>query len=339
MIDLLRELLRVLTGLCPFSDIAQDFYGFRALVLRADAYAPIGAALKTMGLDWPILHASTHPPTAYLLTAPVAFLPWPLASAVWAWLMIAAVVASLRLYGLRWRWIALVLAVCLVWPPFVYSLSQITPLWLLGLALAYRHQEKPCAAGAWIAFASLTKFFPALLLVPFVLRRQWSALAGFAAVWLAALALITALHPGALGQYLAVNQGNSLEMIARPDNAAFLPVVFALAGWPGVVFGFAFLGWFAWRGRADWHTWEFLAVALLPIAWSYSLLPLLPEILRDRKKPLVLAGVALTFLMPGFGTITPLFMTLAFCLFAMPSLRLRLRPLMPARISQSNSPG
>lgn len=330
MIEAIIEAIHTLLGMSHQSDIAQDFYGFRALVLRLDPYPPLVEGFRAIGIDWPITHASTHPPTAYLLTAPVAFLPWPVASAVWGWLMVAALAASLRLNGLRWRWVIALTAACLFWPPFAFSLGQLTPLWMLGLALAYRNREKPATAGAWIAFASLTKFFPALLLVPFLLRRKWSAVAGFAAVWLLALALVFALHPGAIPRYIEVNTGNSPDMIARTDNAAMLPFLLRWFGMPGVLIGACLLAVVAWRGREDWHTWEFLAVALLPIAWVYSLLPLLPGMvarIRGGWKQGLLPAftVALLLIFPSFGPFSPFAIVPSIILFA-PLSGLRIRP-------------
>ena len=49
------------------------------------------------------------------------------------------------------------------------GMGQLTPLWLLGLALAWRLRNRPGPAGAAIALASLTKLLPALCLLPFLL--------------------------------------------------------------------------------------------------------------------------------------------------------------------------
>jgi hypothetical protein len=315
MIRSLVEVFLILSGQRPYSDIAQDFYGFRALCLRADAYAPINEAVKTLGLDWRVFHSSTHPPTAFLLTAPVAFLPWPVASAIWGWLMLVAIVASLRLYGLGWRWIALLLPVLCVWPPFVYSLEQLVPIWLLGIALAYRKQETPFWAGVWIGFASLTKFLPGILLIPFLLRRKWSTVSGFTAVWIIALVLVIALHPGAIPSYLTINGSTTPETINRLDNGAFLPSLLRFFGLPGMAAGLLFLLLIAWVGRKNWYTWEFLAVALLPIAWIYSLFPLLPGMIAKQKTPFTVAAFVLIIFMPPMGFVTPYYMSIFFVLY------------------------
>lgn len=338
MFSTLSELVNILTGHLSRGDIAQDFYGFRALTLGLDPYPALGPAFASMGIFWPITHASTHPPTAYLLTAPVAFLSWPIASAIWAWLMIIVVVVSLRLYGFGWRWIALIIPLFCFFPPFVYSLGQITPLWLLGTALAYHNKERPMAAGAWIAFASLTKFMPGLLLLPFLFRRKWSVLVGFISVWLFASVLIIAIHPGAISRYIEVNQGNLIEMIMRVDNGAFLPVWFKLFGWIGVVMGIVFIALVGWAGRRNLHLWEFLAVTLLPIAWTYSLLPLVPGLIKNWKSPILPIIYIMIVFAPSFGPVSAFYIWLTFILVSLsmmiPSLPMvsnRLRHFIPQR--------
>jgi hypothetical protein len=294
----------LLTGQSTASDIGQDFYGFRALIQHLDPYPPLVDALKVIGVEWNIQNASTHPPTSYLLVAPVAFLPYPLAAAVWGWLMLAAILVSLRMYGLPWRWASLIALLTMFWSPASFSLSQLTPLWLLGLAIAYRKRDHPFIAGIWIGFASLTKFLPAVLLVPFILRRKWSALAGFGLVWFLALGILFVIAPNAIQRYLEVNQTNSVTTIARTDNGAFLPVIFRLANWPGLILGIVFLGVVAYLGRKNWFTYEYLAVALLPIAWIYSILPLLPGLLQGRKQVAIVLAFLLSAILPPFTDIS-----------------------------------
>ncbi len=302
MLSTLLYLINTLLGRQGASDIAIDFYGFRALVLHQDPYALLGPALQTMGVNWNVQHVSTHPPTAFLLTAPVAFLPFPIASALWGWLMIAATIASLRLYGLQWKLIVPIVVLLPFWSPFVYSLSQISALWLLGLAFAYHEKDKPLLAGGWIAFASLTKFLPALLLIPFILQKKWKAVIGFAGVWLIALILVTGLNPSAIPRYIQTNITTSVMIIERADNTSFLPSLLRWGGVASLIAGIFLLVIVAWYGRKEWQTWEFLAVALLPIAFIYSLLPLLPGAIVKRNW-LIIGSLLLPFFIPPFGFI------------------------------------
>jgi len=92
-----------LKGQAPYSDVATDFYGFNALLTNKDPYAILGPALKTIGVHWKAPFASTHPPTAFLVVAPVAWLPWPISSMAWAWLMLICLCLSLRI-GCGYTW-------------------------------------------------------------------------------------------------------------------------------------------------------------------------------------------------------------------------------------------
>jgi hypothetical protein len=261
------------------TDVATDIAGFRALIRRDDPYPILGPALHDMGIQWDVHHRSTHPPTAYLLVSPVAMLPPRIGIALWAWLMLAGIALSYHLLGVRTVAAIGLAPLTLLWPPAVLSLGQLTVLWLLGFALA--HNRRTALAGAGVALAALTKLFPALILMPFLLARQWRALIAFGAVWVAALAALMLIHPGAVTRYIEVNRTTSLEQILRPDNASPVATAYRAAGAPGIALVLAFLALVWWVNRSrDRPTslmlYNYLAVALLPIAWSYSALPLLP---------------------------------------------------------------
>ena len=300
-----------LRGQSHFPDLAQDIVGFRALIYHQDPYPILGPALKTFGLDPYILHASTHPPTAYLLVAPVAFLPWPLASSLWAWLMVAGIIMAFRAYGLSWKASIGVGLISLLWPPVIWSLSQITVIWLLGAALAYRFRnDHPFLAGICIAIASMTKFMPALFIIPFMLRRKWSAVAGFLVFWAVMLVAILALWPSLIARYIESSQVAVPYNVSRDDNGSFLTVPFGLMGPAGIVIVAPVILSVLWAihkvWRDDLKVWDlisYLSVALLPIAWIYSLLPLLPGfVLRKDKALWVLMLVPIVA--PPFGELS-----------------------------------
>jgi hypothetical protein len=192
-------------------------------------------------------------------------------------------------------------------------MGQLTPLWLLGLALAWRLRDRPAPAGAAIALASLTKLLPALSLLPFLLLRRWSVLRGFALVWGAAVALLLVLDAGAIGRYVTILRTASREQAARGENSALLWAADHNYGAAGVavaaVLVCAVLGRVLRRvrrrGELDRLAWDgvgWAGVALLPIAWIYSLLPLLPALARlVRRGGLLAAALALvTFVIPFF---------------------------------------
>jgi hypothetical protein len=90
-LDQLRAATSVLNGHMKTTDITTDFVGFRTLYYGGDPYAILSDLLKQNSIDWDVRHASTHPPTAYLLVGLIALLPTGWAVAIWSWLMIAAI--------------------------------------------------------------------------------------------------------------------------------------------------------------------------------------------------------------------------------------------------------
>jgi hypothetical protein len=189
-----------------------------------------------------------------------------------------------------------------------WSFSQLTPLWLLGQTVAWRYQHHPWLAGAAVAVASLTKFLPAVLLVPFLLRRQWGVLAGFATVWVLAVGLLLGLSPGVFAEYVELAVPTAMAISLRADNGALLAFATSQIGSPAPVLAVGML--LATLGRAvrtaitaprlsrhAWGLWAWLSVALLPISWQYSLLPLAAELLDIIRSggvaPRLLSGAAL----------------------------------------------
>lgn len=282
-----------LRGEGAYSDVAQDMVGFRALVEARDPYPVLGPAFRSLGIDWDVRHTSTHPPTAYVLAAPIACLPWNWASAVWAWLMLALLAVSLGCLGLRPLAAVGLAPIALLWPPMATSLGQITIPWLFGLSWAFAWlRQRPFWSGVGIGLASLTKFFPGILILLCFRKRLWRAVPGLALTWLAALAVVLWLSPHALARYAEINRTNSVEMMLRADNSSLLATSIRVGGWAGALCVLLFFvlilsanrGCFsrAPRGAPSTPSWMLLmyfAVALLPIAWVYSLAPLLPVIL------------------------------------------------------------
>jgi hypothetical protein len=89
-------------------------------------------------------------------------------------------------------------------------------------------------------------------------------------------------------QYIEANLVASPDSIRRTDNAALLAVLWRVAGLPGVILGFAFILCVCLcvdhSECSIWLLGCYLSVALLPIAWSYSLLPLLPIVFYGLNK-------------------------------------------------------
>ncbi len=319
-----------LKGRVHFSDFATTVVGFRALYNRTDPYAVLGPALKEIGIDWNVIHGSTHPPTSYLMAAPVAFFPWPVASALWAWLMLCLIVFSYRLYGLSWKLSLGLMPLTLLWPPASVSLGQLTIVWMFGLALGYHFKGRRLFwSGAGVGLASILKFLPGIVIFIFLVKRRWAAVLGFVAVWALSLSLVTLLNSAAVPRYLeeqlvtkrVYEQNNPAStpistpsfVIQRTDNSAPLLVSYRYAGWLGVALLLLLFTAIVFANREcfyerdgtpstrGWMIVSYLAVACLPIFWLYSLLPLLPVIgyLFFRRKVVTTAICVYSLLIPS----------------------------------------
>jgi len=307
----IRTAATQLRGDGPPVDLVQDYVGARDVARRRDPYPVLTRAYASVGLTWPAGHRSTHPPTAFLLVLPVAWLPWKAAAAVWTVLMLGVLAGAYWALGATPGPAVALAPLTLVWPPGGWSMGQLTPVWLLGVALAWRLRDRPGPAGAAIALASLTKLLPALLLLPFLMVRRWSVLRGFVLVWGIALVTLLILDPGAIGRYLTILRTTSREQAARGENSALLWAAEHNYGAAGVAGGVVLIasvlalalrriGRLGQLDRLSFDSFGWAAVALLPIAWIYSLLPLLPTLVRlGRRGGVVAAGLCLvTFVMP-----------------------------------------
>ncbi len=309
-LDILRHTAMTLKGQAPYSDVAQDFYGFNALITNQDPYAILGPALKTIGVDWKVSFASTHPPTAFLLVAPVALLPWPISSMVWAWLMLICLCLSLKIgCGFTWDMSFLFTVGALFWPPIATSFDQITIMWLFGLTMAYHNRDRhPLLSGVFIGVASFTKLLPGVLLIPFILRRKLEVVKGFFLSWLTASGILFLLSPKTVMRYFKVNRTNAFDIILKPDNGSFLFFLYRKAGMLGLLitavtlFLLLILAFNKYRQESDtkiskeeWNIYAFLSVLLLPIAWIFSIAPLLPNLfllLQDKRLIIRLATIS-----------------------------------------------
>jgi hypothetical protein len=290
--DVVMSVPNVLLGKALVTEIAQDIYGFRALFFDLDPYAILHDAVPLIGAEWQDQSPTTHPPTAFLFVAPVAFLPVKVAFAVWAWLMVAAIIVSLRAYDFSWQASIVLGLLSMLWPPTITSLGNLPCVWMLGLALAYRQRNRnPLIAGVWIGIASFTKLLPVVLLFPFLIKKKWSALIGFLFAWGVALFLLYLISPSVIFQYLKVMKSISPFWITWVGNGSPLIFLFRYFDLPGLGVGLyvlllmVTLNWRKWFNQESdispeaWHLFSFFSVILLPIAWAYSISPLLPNLL------------------------------------------------------------
>lgn len=150
---------------------------------------------------------------------------------------------------------------------------------------------------------------------------------GFGFVWGVAIAVLGLLSKTCLDEYFRVNKSNAVAMMMRCDNSGMIAAVRNTVGWAGVVGVVAFLAALVWRYRNDfwrqddliaaerlWVLFSYLAVALLPIAWHYSRVPLILAfvyMVRSRNRmaiALAMMAIAIPVFLPvrGEQSIAPL---------------------------------
>jgi hypothetical protein len=228
---------------------------------------------------------SVYPPVALLLTLPYALLP--LAAAYWAWIatLVAAVVVTLRLLGVRdWRCYAIALGSCPV--VFGFALGNLVVLLVPIAAYAWRYRDNPRRTGLAVGLGIALKLVLWPLLIWFVASRRWRA--AFVAASSAVLSLVGAWavlgfdglrdYPKLLSVNNDVYSSHSWSLLAGGVGLG-LPssVAGALASLVGVaLLAYAFV---LIRGR-DGDSRAFCVVivaslALLPVVWPASLVLLL----------------------------------------------------------------
>jgi hypothetical protein len=169
------------------SDPLNDFHVYYGAGARLNAGLPLydAAAADSSGLY-------LNPPLLAVVFRPLALLPLPVAAVIWEALIVAALAAAVARMGLREP---VVLALGWLALPILWALSigQVEPL--LTLALAW-------GSPASIAVAGHLKLFPWLAAAFWVVRRDWPALARFAAWTLGVLAVELILAPEATLDFL-----------------------------------------------------------------------------------------------------------------------------------------
>jgi hypothetical protein len=118
-------------------------------------------------------HPSPYPPVVALLSIPLTLVPFPVLVPLWLLLNVLVLVAIGRWLGLSTR-AGLAFA---IWPPiwWVLRISQIELIVLALAMLAWRAAARgqEGRAGVWLGLATAIKFYPALFLLPFLVRRRY----------------------------------------------------------------------------------------------------------------------------------------------------------------------
>jgi alpha-1,2-mannosyltransferase len=248
-------------GPAPFYDFTGDLWqAGRAILHGHDPYRDafltrLAATARAGGSPRLTFAVPVYPAPALLAAVPLALAPAPAAGLAFALASIAAMLAGLRLLGVRdWRCHG---AAFLSWPLLhTLRLGQVNCLLLLAVAAAWRWRDRPAPAAVAVALAVCTKLllWPLGVWLAITGRRRASLLAALAAVGLC-LAAWAAIgfdgllrYPRMLANLSAVeggagvslrSAGAALGLPAGPSDAvAWLTTAGLLAG-----------GW--WIERSD----------------------------------------------------------------------------------------
>lgn len=204
----------------PIDFAALYFSGFQ-LFAGKDVYA--GMPFEFLGsvpVDGQAIqqnpHPNLNPPTAVLILSPLSRLPF--AYAYWSWSLISlacAVATAWLLAGgyaaseRRFAWSVGLLILLLAYSPtwLAISLGQTTLFLLLLLVAGWRtaRAARERSAGAILGATLALKPFVGVLLVYFVLRRQWRHVAWCVGSFAAAnLIVLAVMGPGIFAGYLKV---------------------------------------------------------------------------------------------------------------------------------------
>lgn len=238
----------------------------------AGARLNAGLPLYPAGADPDAAEFYRYPPLLAILFRPLALLPYEAAAAIWLGVVLASLIGTVWWIGPRRpaTWLAAgILGAPLAWAVAIGQ-AQV-PLTLLS------------ALGApWsVALAANIKLFPALLVVWWIGRRNWRALAVFAA-WMAGLSLVQfVLEPRGSIDFLATL---SLEQVGQVRN--FSPYVVSPVLWAVLLAAGIGLALRLAPTRYGWAA----AVALSVLATPRLLLYMLITLLAGLHQPGLPAG-------------------------------------------------
>ena len=263
------------------ADLLFDYASARALRARHDPYDRLADLIDEIGGPaWHVDTANPHPPTMVALVLPATLLDYEHALVAWSLGMVLVLALTIRLVGVSWVYaipVAIALACC--WPA-AYGIGNPVPLIGLGAALAFRYRERPWVAGLGLAFAAVPKLSGLLLAGAFLAALRWRPVV-CAGAFVAVLGLVPVLlYPRTWSRYLDAGVDAIRVNADRVDNAALINAGTKL-GVPAaitVVYVVAAAAIAAFVLRDLYWPSVWLLVALLPIAWMYSLLTLVPVV-------------------------------------------------------------
>lgn len=239
-----------------------------------------------------------NPPWALPLVYPLGFVGIRVASVFWSLLLIACLVAAVRIVGQLHGspsnlplWLGVAFSPALI----CLTMGQTSLLSLLGLALFLKfHRNRPFAAGAamWLCALKPQLFVPfsVVLLVWILVNRSYKILAGAGVTLVFSSLLATAIRPPAWQEYLHLMRSADVEDNLIPclsDAIRFWidPRAIWIQYVPAVICCVWALIYF-WRRRHRWDWMDngspLLLVSLLgaPYCWFYDQCVAIPAILH-----------------------------------------------------------
>ena len=160
-----------------------------------------------------IVQPFLSPPTVAFVTAALGYLPYDIAYAVWAILLLGAFAAALAWSGLSkgWsKWIAVLGALSPWWVMHAVNVGQIVPLEAAGCLVAWRLMRDRRDLLAGLVLTTIMLKPNNAILVPFALLfafrfRLFAGWAGASAALL--LVVLLTVGPGGMGEYVTQLRG------------------------------------------------------------------------------------------------------------------------------------
>ena len=257
--------------------VAFLFYAVRDPLIDIRAYWEAGARLNAgeplypAGADPDVASYYRYPPLLAILFRPLALLPFPVTAAIWEVAVVASLVLTIRRLGpdrsSTWQAVG-ILGVAIGWAVAIGQ-AQVVVTWLVAIA-------SPWA----IAVAGHLKIFPWLVALYWLGRRDWRALALFAA-WVAGLGLVQlVLEPANTIAFLHLA---TLDQVGKVENLspyAASPVLWAALAVAGIVLVVRLA-----PSRWGWAAAVACSVLVMPRLMTYMLMTLLAGLRAPAEPP------------------------------------------------------
>jgi hypothetical protein len=173
-----------------------------------------------------------YPPPVAIAFVPLAQMPLWAGALIWYVLTVAAIGASVVMSASLWSdgqaarkphlryGLPLLCAVSLLISGILRSQASPFMYFLMIAAFYFQVRDRPTAAGFSLGCAALLKVFPIVLIVYFVMRRQWRAVAACAATLVLLGVVLPSLYWG--WQFNLAQMARWIEVVGQPammDNA------------------------------------------------------------------------------------------------------------------------